>query len=284
VTTEPSLTDVLPRLVSVGGSRAVEVLSVGAGEAVVLSSPSWWPLDAWLLAGVPELVDRFRVVAFNHRGVGRSEPGPGPYDVAGLAADLLQLMDALDIQQAHLVGFAIGSVIAMHAASQAPERVRSLVIGAAGAGGAAPRDAGTPPGLVEEMRRGGYEAFLREHALNEQAFGARTRADNPGRIEALADLLGRRAAREEEFVKHAQARGGHSTLDLASRVSRPALVLVGAEDFAARGASTPAALAPRLAERLPDARLEMIEGVRHMLFWDQSEVVWARVRAFLDQP
>jgi 3-oxoadipate enol-lactonase len=284
VTTEPRLTDVRPRLVSVGGSRRVEVLSVGAGEPVVLSSPSWWPLDAWLLAGIPELADRFQVIAFNHRGVGRSEPGPGPYEVAGLAADLLQIMDALKVQQAHLVGFAIGSVIAMQAAIQAPERVRGVVIGAAGAGGAARPDDVPPSGLVEEIRRVGYEAFLREHALNELAFGARTRAEHPGRIEALADLLGRRAAREEEFLKHARARGGHATLDLASRVSRPALVLVGAEDFAARGASTPAALAPSLAERLPDARLEMIEGVRHMLFWDQPEVVWPRVRAFLDQP
>ena len=60
-------------------------------------------------------------------------------------------------------------------------------------------------------------------------------------------------------------------------------MLVGAEDFAARGTSTPVALAPVLAERLPDARLEMIEGVRHMLFWDQPEMVWPRVRAFLGQ-
>jgi pimeloyl-ACP methyl ester carboxylesterase len=270
------------RLVTVAGSRQVECLSVGTGEPVVLSSPSWWPLDAWLLAGVPELVDSYTVIAFNHQGIGQSEATAGPYTVGSLASDLLAVMDALEVQRAHVIGFAIGAVIAMQAAITAPARVRSLVIGAAGAGESGPASGAVPPAVLQQVRSLGYRAFIREHALMEHAFGARTRTEHPQRVEALADALWRHAGTEEEFFKHALARQGHRTLDRAGSIQQPALVIVGSEDFAARGPSTPVAVAPGLAERLPNARLEVIPGVRHMLFWDQPEVVWPRVRAFLD--
>lgn len=283
VSTTPGVDAAVPRLVSVAGSRRVECLCAGAGKTVVLSSPSWWPLDAWLLAGVPELADGFRVIAFNHRGIGRSEPGAEGYSVQTLATDLLDLLDALQVEQAHLVGFAIGSVIAMHAAIQAPHRVRSLVIGAAGAGEPERPGRSLPPGILADIKRSGYRAYIRQHALNEQAFGSPTRAEHPERLEALAEALWRHAGAEEEFLKHAEARRGHNTQESAAQVHQPALVIVGAEDHAARGPSTPAALAPVLAERLPRGRLSVVPGVRHMLFWDQPDVVWPRVRAFLDE-
>ena len=45
-------------LIEVDG-RTVEYLTEGQGEAVVLCSPDWWPLDAWRLSGIPELRDRY---------------------------------------------------------------------------------------------------------------------------------------------------------------------------------------------------------------------------------
>lgn len=71
--------------------------------------------------------DRFRVVAIDHRGHGRSDRDVGEgYSIAGFAADALRVMDLLDIDMAHVVGLSMGGMIAQQLAITAPERVCSL--------------------------------------------------------------------------------------------------------------------------------------------------------------
>src|SRR5438477_11726143 len=98
-------------LVDVAG-RQVEYVLDGSGDLIVFSSPTWWPLDAWLLSGFPQLRDSYQMLAFNHRGIGASQATAGPYTVPSLAEDLLALLDALDLRQpARIIGFAIGSPV-----------------------------------------------------------------------------------------------------------------------------------------------------------------------------
>lgn len=262
--------------------RRVEYSSAGSGEVVVLSSPTWWPLDPWRLSGFPQLVDCFHVLAFNHRGIGKSDATPTCYTVDTMAVDLLDLLDTLQIPRAHIVCFAIGAVVGLRAALQAPGRVASLVLGATGEGGRPVTD-GVPQGLLRELRTQGYSHYLRDHALGDFAFGAASQARNPERATGLADAIATNAGSEEEFLKHARARQGYQTLDGAEEVTQPCLVMVGEEDAAERGTSTPAEVARTLASRLPNARLEIVPGVRHMLYWDAPDQTWPVVRAFLHQ-
>src|SRR5919199_5427511 len=114
------------------GDRRVEYVEQGQGEVVLLCSPSWWPLDAWRLSGIPELRDDYDVVAFNFRGIGASPGTPTDYTVPSLADDVLALLDALEIARAHLIGFAIGGAIALQAARTRPARGASPVIAPGG--------------------------------------------------------------------------------------------------------------------------------------------------------
>lgn len=261
------------------GDRTIEYELRGNGPAVVLSSPSWWPLDAWKLSGFPELAD-FRVLAFNHRGVGASSPASGPYTVDDLAGDLVELMDALRLERAHLVGFAIGGVVAIRAALANSRRVASLVVGAAGRG--SPANAPSPSAVEREaIGRLGYRDFIRQHALNDRfAFSPRGYKQHPDRAEALADALWLNAGSQEEFLKHAEARRGYDALENAANLRMPVLVLVGGEDNVARGLSTPLRFAQELANAIPDARLHVLPGIRHMTFWEQPDQAWAAVRDF----
>jgi pimeloyl-ACP methyl ester carboxylesterase len=70
--------------------------------------------------------DRFRVIAYARRGHGRSG-AQGPYDDATLTADLLGLMDALEIPRADLVGWSMGGNEVTSMAAQHPERVSRIV-------------------------------------------------------------------------------------------------------------------------------------------------------------
>ncbi len=263
--------------------RAVEYVLEGDGrEVVVLCSPNFWPLDTWKLSGLPELRDRYRVIAFNNRGYGLSEGTPTEYTVYSLAEDTVRLMDALDVPRAHLVGFAYGAQVAVKIALGWPERVSSLVLGAPGAG--APRNPNDQPILAVQaaIRQKGYRDYIRGHVSDEDwAFHPEVRAAHPERPAALADAMWAHAATEEEFLKHVRARGGHRTLDDVERITAPALVIVGDEDFAARGDTTPTEFAKVLAARLPNAELAIIPRTRHMLFWERPEACWPRVREFL---
>ncbi len=268
-------------LIQVDG-RTVEYVVAGEGEPILLCSPDWWPLDAWTLSGIPQLADRYRVVAFNQRGIGQSTGTPDDYDVPLFARDTLALMDALRIPSAHLLGFAIGAVIALEAARQQPARVRSLVLAAAGAGvpPGAPRV--VPAAVEREIAAHGYRAHIRNHALNDDfAFHPDNYRAHPERAEALADALWEHAGTEAEFRKHVLARQGYVTTERLAEIATPALVICGEEDTVARGTSTPVGVARALAAGLPHARLALIPRTRHMLFWESPEACWAAVREFL---
>lgn len=71
---------------------------------------------------------RHRVLLHDHRGTGRSTHSELPYSVELMATDLLRLMDALDVERAHLVGHSTGGAIGQVLAATQPERVASLVL------------------------------------------------------------------------------------------------------------------------------------------------------------
>jgi pimeloyl-ACP methyl ester carboxylesterase len=92
----------------------------------------------WALLG-PHLANAGHfVIAPDLRGRGLSGKPPQGYGVAIHAADLLALLDALDIRQADIVGHSLGAVIGMYLAAVHPARVRELVL--IDAGGKIPED------------------------------------------------------------------------------------------------------------------------------------------------
>lgn len=102
----------------------------GQGDApvLILSPGLAGSADYWRL-NIAALAEHFRVIAYDHRGIGRSdrEP-PGPTSVEAMAQDVIALMDALRINHAHYMGHALGGLIGLELAMRAPDRVNRLVI------------------------------------------------------------------------------------------------------------------------------------------------------------
>src|SRR5262249_35935611 len=82
---------------------------------------------AWVLQ-VAEFAERYRAIAFDNRGVGRSSKPPGPYTIHQMADDAVGLLDALDVRRAHVVGVSMGGMIAQEVALRHPHRVQGLVL------------------------------------------------------------------------------------------------------------------------------------------------------------
>ncbi len=120
------------------------------GPVVLLIMGLGMQLIAWPQAMVQMLVQQgFRVVRFDNRDIGLSQgfdaagvpnmalaglrhalrlPVRSPYSLADMARDALGVLDALDIEQAHVCGASMGGMIAQHLAAMAPERVASLTL------------------------------------------------------------------------------------------------------------------------------------------------------------
>jgi pimeloyl-ACP methyl ester carboxylesterase/predicted glycosyltransferase len=103
----------------------------GDGAETILFIPPWSIVHSRIYkAQLPYFSERFRCVAYDGRGNGKSDR---PDDVAAYSldnylADALAVMDALDVRQAILVGLSFGGLLATILAAHHPERVRAAIL------------------------------------------------------------------------------------------------------------------------------------------------------------
>ena len=97
----------------------------GEGEPLVLLNGIAMSVASWEEIARP-LAERFRVVRFDFRGQLLS-PGEAPADVLEHAAEVVDLLDRLAIDRAHLVATSFGAAVALLVAARWPQRVRSLI-------------------------------------------------------------------------------------------------------------------------------------------------------------
>src|SRR6266849_8642306 len=79
---------------------------------------------------IPVFAKRFEVIVHDHRGIGQSDHSRISYTVDRMAADVIELMDALELERAHLVGHSTGGAIAQILAIEHPKRLASVVLSA----------------------------------------------------------------------------------------------------------------------------------------------------------
>lgn len=83
---------------------------------------------------VPALAEHFRVITFDARGTGKSTPSKIVYSTQQMAGDVIKLIDALGVKQAHFVGHSTGGGMAQVIAVEHKARVNKLVLSASWAG------------------------------------------------------------------------------------------------------------------------------------------------------
>ena len=130
------------------------ILSSGLGG----SARYWKP-------NIPALAEHYRVIAYDHRGTGRSDRAlPDVVTVDDFADDILALMDALAIERASIVGHAAGGVAGLALALKAPERLDKLIV-VNGWAKADPHFLRCFEARLNLLRYAGVEAFLRAQPI-----------------------------------------------------------------------------------------------------------------------
>jgi pimeloyl-ACP methyl ester carboxylesterase len=237
----------------------------GAGEPLLLIQGMSANHKAW---GRPfsSLLERdFEVIAFDNRGMGLSRPVAEAFSIAEMAADTAALLDALEIESAHVLGISMGGMIAQELALAQPEKLRSLTIGCSYCGGEGSQlmDPADFQGLVEAMGSGDAQRVFR--AMYELNLSPCFRAEESryGDFTAMAEAL---PAPRETIGLQVQAITSHDTNARLPNVSTPTLVIHGTVD---RVLGYPNG--PLIASLIPGARLETYEDVGHMFWWEQPE-------------
>ena len=100
----------------------------GQGPHLVMVHGMTGNLAIWHLEIVPALLSDYRMTTYDLRGHGYSDVPPTGYTTEDHASDLLELMNQLGIERAHLIGHSFGADIALHFSILYPERVNRLVL------------------------------------------------------------------------------------------------------------------------------------------------------------
>lgn len=250
--------------VSVGDTE-LHYERAGSGEPLLLIQGMSGTHVSWGEPFRGLLEEGFDVVAFDNRGIGLSERISEPFTIAEMAEDTAELLDRLEIESAHVVGISMGGMIAQELALVRPERLRSLTLGCTYCGGEGsrlmPREnaeklaAGMASGDREKAIRAGYEVNL------SPAF----RADE-STWDAFHEMATKVPAAKQTIELQLQAIFGHDTSGRIGEISAPTLIVHGTEDGV-----LPIDNGRQIASLMPQARLEILEGVGHMFWWEQPQ-------------
>lgn len=247
--------------------HATTVAQVGAaGEPVLLVHALGLDWRMW-----EPVMDRLavgrRVFAHDLRGHGSAAEAPQPLRLDELANDMIAVMDALGLEQAHVVGLSYGGGIVQTAAALAPERFASMTLMA------------TTDVAFEAFE--GRARSIERDGMAAQVSPSLVRWFTP---EGLAtDGWGVRYARDSVLRgdprQMAAAWRAFRTIDVRGRrdgFAAPTLVLAGECD-----ASTTPQVMTRLADGIPGARYRELPGTPHMPTLEKPDLVVAALDEFL---
>jgi pimeloyl-ACP methyl ester carboxylesterase len=239
-------------------------LRAGEGEPLLLIQGMSATHLTWGRPFLDELEQSFDCIVFDNRGMGLSGKAELPFTIADMAADTAALLDALEIETAHVVGISMGGMIAQELALAHPERIRTLTIGASYCGGPngtlmAPEDLqmlGTAyaSGEPEQVFRAMWEINL-----------SPTYREDDSRFAAFTAMGSALPAPQPVVLQQMRACGAHDTHERLGQISLPTMVIHGdADRLLGHGNGR------EIASLIP-ARLETLENVGHMFWWEQPQ-------------
>ena len=247
----------------------------GTGPTLLLVQGLGYATWAWSRQ-LPALRERFRAIAFDNRGAGRSDKPDVPYSIEGLADDALAVIEQAGDGCAHVAGFSMGGYVALTLALRHPEAVESLVLLGTTCGG--PEATRVPETTLAAWHAAsGLEPEEYARATMPISFAPGWAEEHPAELEELlsarlahptpAYAWARQFAACEEFLEHG--------VDPRA-VTHRTLVLHGTLDRV-----VPYANAELLAARLPRCELRPLAGAGHLALLERPHDVTAAMLGFL---
>ena len=207
------------------------------------------------------LAQNHLVITWDMRGHGRSSAPDDPslYTVPLVLADMVALLDQLDLPRATLLGHSVGGYLSLEFALAHPDRVEGLIL------------VDTGPGFRRDEARDGWNAMAERYATS---LAERGLDGLPASAELRAGTH-RTATGLIHFARGVLTQRDASVLNGLPSIDVPALVIVGADD------SNFVAGSEYMAAKMPDARLIVVPDAGHAPNIDRPDIFDRRVQEFL---
>ena len=247
----------------------------GSGEPLILIMGFTVNAIGWHW-NIPTFARQFRVIAFDNRGVGRSDKPDVPYSMTMFADDTAGVLDHLGINQAHIFGISMGGMIAQEFALRYPQRVKTLTLGCTNCGGpqaVLPKD----PEVLSLL--GNIESVDVQQAALVMTKVAVTPWFMQKRMNVLLELNQlsvQHPTPKHGMVRQMQAIQGHDTYERLPQIKVPTLVITGKED-----GLVPPENSVTLAQRIPNADLTLLSNASHLFNIELPETTVEAVTGFI---
>ncbi len=236
-------------------------------DVLLLSNSLSSDLSMWD-AQIDRWSKRFKVVRYDARGHGATPPSPGPYSIEQLAGDALAVLDALQIERAHVCGLSMGGMVGMALLRLAPQRIGRAVLANTSAY-MGPRSLWD--GRIDLVRAGGIEASVEPTV--QRWFPAAFHARAPETIDRMRGMIRRTSA--EGYIGCCEAIRDMDQREAIRAITHPVLVIVGANDPA-----TPPAAGQLIHDAIAGSALEVLDAA-HISAVEQPEAFGRAVETFL---
>ncbi len=245
-----------------------------AGREVVLLSSGLGGSGAFWAPQMDALTAKYPVVLYDHRGTGRSvRELPSPYAVQDMADDMVKVMDALGLERAHVVGHAAGGNAGLALALSHPDRLGKLVV-VNGWSRPDPHIRRCFDTRIHLLNDSGVQAYV--HAQPIFLYPATWLSENHARLEAEEPHHVAGFPTREVMLARIQALLDFDIDARLPEISHPVLVSASADDML-----VPVGCSQRLAERLPNAVLDIVPWGGHGFTVTAPDAFNASLVAFL---
>jgi pimeloyl-ACP methyl ester carboxylesterase len=246
---------------------------VGRGPALVLIMGYAGTMQTWDAHFVDMLALHFRVIIFNNAGIGGTAPLPSPLTIDAMADQTSALITALHLQDANVLGWSMGSMIAQALAIRHPSLVRRLILLAtfSGHGNAVqPSQAAVNALTSGNAAATQAELFPANEAMAAEAFDGSLIAFPPAPSTSATVVAAQKAAILSWF--NGNDPSGRNT----DHISVPTLVADGADDHIVAPVND-----QDVAHEIPGSQLVMYPDAGHAFVFQEGESFIFKIRTFL---
>jgi pimeloyl-ACP methyl ester carboxylesterase len=273
---QASILDNLPsQNITVGDiSIAYKQLGKADGKPIILITGAGATMDMWNPLLIGNLISaNYKVIIFENRGVGQSTIGTKEFSINQFANDTLGLLDALKINKADVLGWSLGGFIAQQLALTHPDKVDNLILYATSCGG--PSDRPTPPEIMQIITNSSMTP--QERLLKDIPFLFPPTSWFKAHPDYLNYLpIPKETITQQILLKQLEAATTwKGTCNALSNITKPTLVIVGADDDAATDSLT-------LAEKIPGSWFIRIGTAGHGLMYQHPDSFNKLLLTFLE--
>ncbi len=261
------------KLILIGGNP-ISYIDEGQASGMPIIFIHGFPFNKWTWQNQLEVLkDKYRVVAYDVQGHGKSGMGSGPFTITQFADDLFLFMDAIKIEAAIVCGLSMGGYIALNAIRRQPTRIEALIL--CDTQCAADTEEGKKKRMdtIASVREKGLTQYAHDsvqklfskHSLSDKADAVlsikKTILQTP--VESIVNTLKALADREE-------------TCSSLQQINIPVLILVGESDTI-----TPPEAAKKMNALITGSTFKEIELAGHVSNLENPESFNSHIKNFL---